>query len=77
MVNVYGWGPNLRHRPKLWGFCHTLRHDGIDYADYIERITYLLFRKVADVQASPRSIQLLYDAHDRILAASSELGSKG
>ena len=21
---------------KLWGFCHTLRHDGIDYGDYIE-----------------------------------------
>ena len=19
---------------KLWGFCHTLRHDGIDYGDY-------------------------------------------
>jgi hypothetical protein len=18
---------------KLWGFCHTLRHDGIDYGD--------------------------------------------
>ncbi len=23
---------------KLWGFCHTLRHDGIDYGDYIEQI---------------------------------------
>lgn len=33
---------------KLWGFCHTLRHDGIDYADYIEQITYLLFLKMAD-----------------------------
>ena len=22
---------------KLWGFCHTLRHDGIDYGDYIEQ----------------------------------------
>jgi type I restriction enzyme M protein len=21
---------------KLWGFCHTLRHDGVDYGDYIE-----------------------------------------
>ena len=21
---------------KLWGFCHILRHDGIDYGDYIE-----------------------------------------
>ena len=33
---------------KLWGFCHTLRHDGIDYGDYIEQITYLLFMKMAD-----------------------------
>ena len=32
---------------KLWGFCHTLRHDGIDYGDYIEQITYLLFLKMA------------------------------
>jgi len=23
---------------KLWGFCHTLRHDGIDRGDYIERL---------------------------------------
>src|SRR5947199_7854432 len=33
---------------KLWGFCHTLRHDGIAYGDYIEQITYLLFLKMAD-----------------------------
>jgi type I restriction enzyme M protein len=33
---------------KLWGFCHTLRHDGIDYGDYIEQITYLLFLKMVD-----------------------------
>ena len=32
----------------LWGFCHTLRHDGMDYGDYIEQITYLLFLKMAD-----------------------------
>src|SRR5262249_36937684 len=32
---------------KLWGFCHTLRHDGIDYGDYIEQITYLLFLKMS------------------------------
>lgn len=38
----------------LWGFCHTLRHDGIDYGDYIERLTYLLFLKMAD----ERSIEL-------------------
>lgn len=33
---------------KLWGFCHTLRHDGIDYGDYIEQLTYLLFLKMSD-----------------------------
>jgi len=33
---------------KLWGFCHTLRHDGLDYGDYIEQLTYLLFLKMAD-----------------------------
>lgn len=36
---------------KLWGFCHTLRHDGIDYGDYIEQITFLLFLKMADERA--------------------------
>ncbi len=33
---------------KLWGFCNTLRHDGIGYGDYIEQLTYLLFLKMAD-----------------------------
>jgi type I restriction enzyme M protein len=33
---------------KLWGFCHTLRHDGIDYADYLEQVTYLLFLKMSE-----------------------------
>lgn len=33
---------------KLWGFCHTLRHDGIDHGDYIEQLTYLLFLKMAN-----------------------------
>lgn len=33
---------------KLWGFCHVLRHDGVDYGDYIEQLTYLLFLKMAD-----------------------------
>lgn len=32
----------------LWGFCHTLRHDGMDYGDYIEQLTFLLFLKMAD-----------------------------
>ena len=36
---------------KLWGFCHTLRHEGVDYGDYIEQITYLLFLKMAEERA--------------------------
>lgn len=36
---------------KLWGFCHTLRHDGVSNADYLEQITYLLFLKMADERA--------------------------
>ena len=36
---------------KLCGFCHTLRHDGVNYGDYIEQITYLLFLKMADERA--------------------------
>src|SRR6476620_2042712 len=39
---------------KLWGFCHVLRHDGVDYGDYIEQLTYLLFIKMAD----ERSVEL-------------------
>ena len=33
---------------KLRGFCHTLRHDGVDYGDYVEQLTYLLFFKMAE-----------------------------
>lgn len=33
---------------KLWGFCNILKHDGIDYGDYIEQLTYLLFLKMAN-----------------------------
>ena len=43
---------------KLWGFCNTLRHDGVDYGDYIEQLTYLLFIKMAD----ERGIDLPEDA---------------
>lgn len=52
---------------KLWGFCHTLRHDGIDYGDYIEQLTYLLFLKMAD----ERSIKLPRGCGWQTLAAKS------
>ncbi len=38
---------------KLWDFCNTLRHDGINYGDYIEQLTYLLFLKLADEKGLP------------------------
>ncbi len=38
---------------KLWGFCNTLRHDGINYGDYIEQLTYLLFLKSVDEKGVP------------------------
>lgn len=36
---------------KVWNFCHTLRDDGVDYGDYLEQLTYLLFLKMADEYA--------------------------
>jgi type I restriction enzyme M protein len=33
---------------KLWGFCRILRDDGINYGDYIEQLTYLLFLKLVE-----------------------------
>jgi type I restriction enzyme M protein len=41
---------------KLWSYCHVLRHDGVDYADYIEQLSYLLFLKMA----AEREIKLPY-----------------
>lgn len=51
----------------LWGFCHTLRHEGIDYGDYIEQLTYLLFLKMAD----ERGIELPKDCDWRSLVTQS------
>ncbi|MBY0485569.1 MAG: type I restriction-modification system subunit M [Flavobacteriaceae bacterium] len=38
---------------KIWSFCDTLRDDGVNYTDYLEQITYLLFLKMADEFAQP------------------------
>ena len=48
---------------KLWGFCHTLRHDGIDYGDYIEQLTYLLFLKMADERGIDLSHTQVQNGH--------------
>lgn len=50
---------------KLWGFCHTLRHDGIDYGDYIEQITYLLFLKMAEERGKLDLTKLAFESADR------------
>jgi type I restriction enzyme M protein len=47
---------------KLWGFCHTLRHDGVDYGDYIEQLTYLLFLKMADEKSVAVPINCDWDS---------------
>lgn len=38
---------------KIWSFCDTLRDDGVNYTDYLEQITYLLFLKMADEFSKP------------------------
>jgi type I restriction enzyme M protein len=38
---------------KLWNYCTVLRDDGMSYGDYVERLTYLLFPKVADERSRP------------------------
>lgn len=58
---------------KFWNFCHTLRHEGIDYSDYIEELTYLLFLKIAsekdiDVPTGCTWADLIvYDQEDLLL----------
>lgn len=38
---------------KLWNYCGIQRDDDLSYVDYVERLTFLLFLKMADVQARP------------------------
>src|SRR5688500_19413376 len=38
---------------RLWSYCNILRDDGLSYGDYLEQLTYLLFRKMADEQTKP------------------------
>lgn len=38
---------------KFWQLCNQLRHDGVDSADYIEQLTYLLFLKMAEERGTP------------------------
>ena len=38
---------------KVWSFCTTLRDDGVNYGDYLEQLTYLIFLKMADEYSQP------------------------
>lgn len=38
---------------NVYGFCTTLRDDGVGYGDYLEQLTYLIFLKMADVYSNP------------------------
>jgi len=38
---------------KLWNYCNVLRDDGMSCGDYVEQLTYLLFRKMADERSRP------------------------
>jgi len=38
---------------KVWGYCDTLRDDGVGYGDYLEQVTYLLFLKMAYEYSQP------------------------
>lgn len=66
---------------KLWGFCHTLRHEGVDYADYIEELTYLLFLKIAEEREIDIPKQLnwysLTSSSDKILLENYNVILKG
>ena len=62
---------------KLWGFCHQLRHDGIDYADYIEQLTYLLFLKMSNERdIALNKITWTNEKHEKITTDCSWLGSE-
>ena len=38
---------------RVWSFCTTLRDNGVSYGDYLERLTYLIFLKMADEYGKP------------------------
>lgn len=46
---------------KIWSFCDTLRDDGLNYGDYLEQLTYLLFLKMADENKGQYDLPVGYD----------------
>lgn len=55
---------------KLWGFCHSLRHEGGNYGDYVEQITYVLFLKMADERGIELPTYKTLDELDRPIEVS-------
>src|SRR6266508_4251160 len=58
----------------LWQYCHTLRHDGMDYGEYLDQLTYLLFLKMADERSLDLPLgtgwgELVASADDRLLSS--------
>lgn len=37
---------------RVWNYCNVLRDDGISYGDYVEQLTYLIFLKMDDENAT-------------------------
>ncbi len=37
---------------RVWNYCNVLRDDGISYGDYVEQLTYLIFLKMDEENAS-------------------------
>lgn len=33
---------------KVWNYAHFLRDDGVQYGDYVEQISYVIFLKMAN-----------------------------
>ena len=50
---------------KLWNYCNVLRDDGISYGDYVERLTYLLFFKMAGERSNLPSFLPVRDCTQR------------
>lgn len=48
---------------RLWNYCNVLRDDGVSYGDYVEQLTYLLFLKMAEEQATEFGKQLIPPAY--------------
>src|SRR4030043_224064 len=44
---------------KLWNYCNVLRDDGMSYGDYVEQLTYLLFRKTQNKFQDPAKLRRL------------------